>query len=543
MADGRVPLPAGVPERTVRDVLDARAASHPERVALIACSLLAGAEVARTYGELRAQAGRLASALADAGVEKGDRVAIMFDNDGAAEAHLAYHAAHRLGAITVPLNTRSVARELAYVLEVVAPAAIVFAPAFAPLLAGVHAARGDAALLEAGDTPTLGRSLAEALATGADDVAPAPLTEHDDADWIFTSGTTGKPKAVALTHGGSVACGIQAIPLWGLDATSTHQSFAPFFTSTGCHTNLLSALYAGCTLAVEPEFHVVRTIERMQRWGTTSTFLINSVMQLLFDRVGDDALAALELPALRRICHGGQPAGPAYYRRLWTLAQRMGIELTNVYGLTEGGTSGTMLVPEDHPAALERMGSFGLSIGRGTFHPWVEHAVVRADGAPVAEGEIGELLLRGPSTMSRYVDDPEATAAAIDRDCWLHTGDLCTRDAEGYLSFVDRSKQLIRRGGLNISSAEVEGVLMEHPGVAEAAVVPLSNPVLGQDVRGVVVAATEPPPTADELIAFCAVRLADYKVPARIDLVDALPRNAMGRVVKGALTGQAAALT
>lgn len=248
----------------------------------------------------------------------------------------------------------------------------------------------------------------------------------------------------------------------------------------------------------------------------------------------DDALAALELPALRRICHGGQPAGPAYYRRLWALAERIGIELTNVYGLTEGGTSGTMLPPEGHLSALERTGPLGLSIGRTTFHP--EHAVVRGDGVLVADGEVGGLLLRGPSTMARYVADPAATATAVDPAGWLHTGDLCTVDAEGFL------KQLIRRGGLNISSAEVEGVLAEHPGVAEVAVVPLPNPVLGQDVRAVVVPAGRPAPSSAELIAFGAERLADYKVPVRVDLGGELPRNAMGRVIKGALTGQGAAL-
>jgi acyl-CoA synthetase (AMP-forming)/AMP-acid ligase II len=202
-----------------------------------------------------------------------------------------------------------------------------------------------------------------------------------------------------------------------------------------------------------------------------------------------------------------------------------------------------MLRPEDHPEALGRIGPTGISIGRTSFHPWVEHAVLDADGAPVALGEVGELCLRGPSTMSRYVHDPEATAAALMPDGWLRTGDLARLDDAGFVFFVDRSKQLIRRGGLNSSSAEVEGVLLEHPGVAEAAAVPLPNPILGEDVRGVVVAASgAPAPSEAELIAFCAERLADYKVPVRIDLVDALPRNGMNRVMKGMLTGTATPL-
>src|SRR6185312_2321565 len=144
--------------------------------------------------------------------------------------------------------------------------------------------------------------------------------------------------------------------------------------------------------------------------------------------------------------------------------------------------------------------------------------------------------VKGPSTMSRYVDSPAETARAL-RGGWLHTGDSALLDEEGFLFFVDRNKQMIRRGGLNISSAEVEGVLLEHPGVIEVAVVPLPNPVLGSDVRGVVVPA-DPPPSAEELIAFCAERLSDYKVPTQIDFIDALPRNGMNRVMKGVLTGE-----
>jgi acyl-CoA synthetase (AMP-forming)/AMP-acid ligase II len=233
-------LPASVAERTVRDLLDARAASPPRRTALVAPSLVEGGETRLDYGALRDGAARLASALTAAGVASGDRVGILLDNDGAAEAHLSYHASHRLGAINVPLNTRYVARELAYVLEFVAPAAIVHGPSFAPLLDELRGSLGNAALFEVGpDTP-----FAAALASGRADHEPAPPSDDDDAhaDWIFTSGTTGNPKAVALTHGGSVACGIQAVPLWGLDERSVYQSFAPFFTSTGSHTNLLACL-------------------------------------------------------------------------------------------------------------------------------------------------------------------------------------------------------------------------------------------------------------------------------------------------------------
>jgi acyl-CoA synthetase (AMP-forming)/AMP-acid ligase II len=537
----RQPLPASATERTVRDVLDERVRTIPARTALIAQSLVEGAEVSLDYAALREGAGRVAGALAAGGIGKGDRVGILLNNDGAAEAHVAYHASHRLGAINVPLNGRYVARELAYALEFIEPAAVVFGGQFAPLLEELRGSLGDALLLEIADEPRLGQSYAELVGAVTREPEAAPLDEDDDADWIFTSGTTGNPKAVALSHAQSVACGHQAIPVWGLDETSVYQSFAPFFTSTGCHTNLLACLVAGCTYAVEPDFDVRGTLERMRRYRTTSTFLINSVLSLIFDRAGEDALADGDFPALRRICYGAQPGSKEFCRRVWDVAQRMGVELVNVYGLTESGNAGMMLTPDDHPAALERIGPYGLSIGRTTFHPWVEHTILDAVGTPVPAGELGELCMRGPSTMSRYVRDAAATDAVLRHD-WLYTGDICMADEDGFVFFVDRSKQLIRRGGLNISSAEVEGVLTAHPGIAEAAAVPLPNPVLGEDVRGVVVAAVDPPPSEEEVIAFCRERLADYKVPSRIDFVDALPRNGMGRVIKGVLTGKAGSL-
>ncbi len=536
------------PEQTVRELFGKRVAERGRKVALIAPSLLgatpsARAETTLTYAELGERAARMASVLAAAGVGAGDRVGILLDNDGAIEAHVTYHASHLLGAVNVPLNTRYVPRELEYVLGFTEPAAIVFAPGFAERLGSLRAVLGEAALIEASaGSAALGRPLGELLSAAAPLPETTPLDPGQDADWLFTSGTTGNPKAVALTHRGSVACGYQAIGSWGISPNSVYQSFAPFFTSTGSHSNLLACVAAGCAYVVEPEFDVHATLERIERHGTTSTFLINTVLALILERRTPAELAAYDFSALRRVCYGALPSSAAFYRRVWEeIGKGWDVELVNIYGLTEGGTSGIYLSNDDHPRALERIGPYGLSIGRTGFREWVEYTVLDEDDEPVAPNEVGELCMRGPSTMSRYVNNPEATAEAL-RGGWLHTGDSATLDDEGFLFFVDRNKQMIRRGGLNISSAEVEGVLLEHPEVGEVAVVPLPNPVLGSDVRGVVVPApgTEPDPL--ELIAYCADRLADYKVPTQIDFIEALPRNSMNRVMKGVLTGEGGAL-
>jgi acyl-CoA synthetase (AMP-forming)/AMP-acid ligase II len=537
------------PETTVAELLASRVALRGDATALIAPSLLAPDKAGRaestvTYAELRERAARMASVLREAGVGPGDRVGILLDNDGATEAAVTYHASHLLGAINVPLNTRYVARELEYVLGFTEPRAVVFSTSHAARLADLRPALGDAALLEAtADAPALGRPLGELLAAAAPLADPAPLDPDQDADWIFTSGTTGNPKAVALSHRGSVACAYQTVGAWGLDPHSVYQSFAPFFTSTGCHSNPLSCLAAGCAYLIEPEFDVQGTLDRIERHGVTSTFLINSVLTLILERRTREELAAYDFSALRRVCYGAQPASPAFYHRIREeIGRDWGVELVNIYGLTEGGTTGIYLSDADHDEAMKRIGPYGISIGRNGFRDWVEWTVLREDDdTTAAPDEVGELCVKGPSTMTRYVGRPEESERAL-RDGWLHTGDSALLDPDGFLFFVDRNKQMIRRGGLNISSAEVEGVLLEHPGVIEAAVVPLPNPVLGSDVRAVIVPA-DPPPTAADLTAFAAERLADYKVPTQIDFIEALPRNGMNRVMKNVLTGERESLS
>lgn len=536
------PLPADIAARTVPELLDAAVAAAPRRAALIAPSALARTDAERvSWTDLAERARRLAAALQDRGVGAGDRVAIMFANDGATEAHVAYHAAHHLAAIAVPVNTRYVARELRYVLAFTQPRAVVFDSAFSAVVDAALSSGERPLLFETAARPALGEALLRALEKAESGRPRARLAEEDEADWIFTSGTTGEPKAVALTHANSVACGHQAMNLWGLGADSTYQSSAPFFTSTGCHTNLLSCLAAACTYVVEPDFDVELTMRRAVQHGTTSIFIVSSLLALMFHRLDDTELRALETGALRRLCYGGQSMGKPFYERMREVFGPPGhdLELVHLYGLTEGGTCGLSLEPELHEEAVDRRcGSFGLTVGRSGFNAWVEHRVTAEDGADVAPGGVGEIRLRAPSVMARYVGHEAATADALD-DGWLRTGDMATIDDEGFVFFVDRSKQMIRRGGLNISSAEVEGVVCEHPAVAEAAAVPRPNDVLGQDVHVVAVLKPGTEATQHELIRHCRELLADYKVPTSVAFAAALPRNAMGRVLKSTLADTA----
>jgi acyl-CoA synthetase (AMP-forming)/AMP-acid ligase II len=534
-ANGFPALPDSVRERTVAQMLERAAGAAPDRTALIGRSLLSGEEIALSYAELADRSRRLATVLRAHGVVTGDRVAIFVGNDGAIEAHTTYHAAHHLGAIAVPINTFYVARELEYAFRFVEPTVIVFASQFAEVVDGALGGGERPGLLEVGPAPQLGESWGALLDATTEHAPTGDVDENDDADWIFTSGTTGHPKAVALTEANCVACGHEATHVWALDETSIYQNSSPFFTSTGCHTNLLACLAAGCTLVVDPEVDAQAILDRAVRNGTTSMFVLTAILAILFRRLDDGRLSSMEIPTLKRLFYGGQTMPRSFHERLeQQFAEKGGVELGIVYGLTEGGTSGVMLDPHDHAEAVRRHGRYGLSIGRSDWNDWVEHRIVGPDGEETAPGEMGEIWLRAPSVMSRYVADEEATAKAL-AGGWLHTGDMAIVDEDGFIYYVDRSKSMIRRGGMNIAAAEIEAVILDHPAVAEAAAIGKPNPVLGEDVHLVVVLGAGQDASPEQLMEFCRGHLADYKIPRSVSFTEALPRNAMGKVARGEL--------
>lgn len=533
------PLPPTIAARTVPQLLESARLEAPGTTALIGHSLLSAGQVELSYAELAERSRRLAAALEDRGVGRGDRVCILFANDGGVDAHVCYHAVHHLAAVNVPVNTRFVARELREVIGFAAPAAIVFAGEFAALVEEVVDRDAAPVLVEAAEKPRLGESL-DALIGQASETRPAAeLSEDDDADWVFTSGTTGSPKAIVLTHGSAVACGHEALGVWGLAPGSVMQCFAPFFTSTGCHTALLPSLVARATYVVEADPMAGHTVERLVTHRSTTLYVLTNLLAMIYRKAEAELIEALDAGHLKRLCYGGQVMPKAFHEKVHRMfAEERGIEIVSLYGLSEGGPCGLMVDPEDHAEAVRRIGAYGLPIGRRGFNDWVEYRVVADSGEEVPAGEPGEILFRAPSVMSRYAGDAEATEATL-AGGWLHTGDLVLRDDAGFVFFVGRRKHMIRRGGLNISGAEVEGVLLGHPSVAEAVVVPRPNPVLGEDVHAVVVLAAGQQASEEEILEHCRAELAAFKVPYSLAFVSELPRNANDRVVRAELPPEA----
>lgn len=525
-AAARTPLPDSVTTRTVPELLAACVAEVPNRTALVADSALAGGEASLTYAELAAQAARLAGGLAALGLSRGERLGMLISNDSSLEGHIAVHAAHRLGAIVVPVNVRSVAAEVLWCLRAAGCSALLYESAQAEKAAVVAAEVPGLATLPLLPRPGAATGWAE---LASHDPAEQVMLEPDDgANWVFTSGTTGYPKIVAHSHRNCVACGIQVAEAWDLHPGDVYLNSHPFFTASGTNTDLMASLWARCTHVVEPRFSPAGTLERVRRFEATNVFWMTPALTLIFD---SGELDGADLGSVRRVLYGGQAMPPEFHLDVDDrLARRYGIELVHMIGQSEAGPSGTILDPELH---RERPGAVG---NRGFSRELTEYALFDADGAPVGPGGEGELCFRTPSMMQRYVGAPEASAEAF-RDGWLRTGDLCRYDGDGFLYFVDRLKDVIRRGGINIASAEIERVLRECSDVEDVAAVPHPHDVLGEVVKAVVVRRSGSEIDAEALTAFAAERLADFKVPRVVEFIDELPRNDMGKVQKARLRG------
>ncbi|MEI6640871.1 MAG: AMP-binding protein [Novosphingobium sp.] len=489
------------------DLLRRHAAETPE------APCLAQGDVLLTFAELDARSDRLAHSLQAAGVGRGDRVAVL-DKSGIATFEL-FFACAKLAAILMPLNWRLAAGEVADILADGAPKLVFVAPE----LTGLLEEAGDIAalLLEDGSAPR---------ACGADTAPLPPCHAPDDPVLLlYTSGTTGKPKGVVITHGSHAWNGRIASEVWGFTAQSVNLVASPLFHIGGMGYGMMAMAQGGLTVLMQPS-EPGAVLATMARHGVTHAFFVPTVIQRLVEHVEETGLAP---PRLQLMVYGAAPIAEDLLRR--ALAA-FGCGFSHAYGMTE--TSGTIvsLAPEYHdpdgpnPARLR-------SCGRP--FPWVELALFDpATGARVAPGEVGEVRIRSAMNMQGYWNKPAETAATVTADGWLCTGDAAIADEEGFLTIHDRYKDMIVSGGENIYPAELENVLAAHPAVAEVAVIGTAHPQWGETPRAYVVPRGVVPGEA-ELIQYTRMRLARYKCPTSVVFVPTLPRNATGKLNKGEL--------
>jgi len=466
-----------------------------------------------SYEDLVQTSGRYARTLTESGIRKGDRVAVQVDKSP--EALFLYLACLRAGFIYLPLNTAYLEDELDYFLGDAEPAAVVCAPARQATMETLAARHGVAQVLTLDGQG--GGSLSERAAGRDAAFDIVPCSADDVAVILYTSGTTGRPKGAMITHGNLAANGTALHQAWGFGPDDVLLHALPIFHIHGlfvaCHCVLLN----GTGMLFIPKFDVA-TVRRLLPRATVMMGVPTFYTRLL----ADTDFGREDCRHMRLFTSG---SAPLLEQTFEAFEQRTGHTILERYGMTETGMN------TSNPLHGERLaGTVGLPL------PGVSVRITDDDDQPVADGTVGQLQVKGNNVFKGYWRLPEKTAEEFTADGWFRTGDQARRDANGYLSIVGRSKDMVITGGYNVYPKEVESVIDDLDGVLESAVIGLPHADFGEMVTAVVVPQTGGPPLDEQqIIRTLKTRLAGYKVPKRVFFIDALPRNTMGKVQKNML--------
>ena len=477
-----------------------------------------------SYADAGAAACRLARAIVAADVRPGERVALLAQN--CLEYPLCYYGASLAGATLVPLNARLAPPELARLLADCEATLVIAGQEF---IASID--RAAAALPALRQRIVIGAEAAgwQSFAAWIAAQPPEPPAVHvsDDFDLyqLYTSGTTGRPRGAVLSQG-AVAQNLAQIQIGlGLQRGERSLVVAPLFHAAAVYTTF-ATVQAGGSLVIHEAFDPLRTLRSLREDGISfATLVASMLLACLNSACGQPA----SFPDLRLILYGASPIATETLRRAVAF---FGCDFVQAYGMTEATVAVSFLSPADHLHALRERPELMLSAGRAV--AGTEIRVVDAAGQTLPPGATGEIVVRGPQLMRGYWRLPEATAAVL-RSGWLYSGDAGTLDTEGYLYVQDRVKDMIVSGGENVYPREVEDALMQHPAVADAAVIGVPDARWGETVKAILVcqdgiAVDEALPEA--IVAFCRERLAGYKLPRSVEFVTALPRNPSGKVLK-----------
>jgi acyl-CoA synthetase (AMP-forming)/AMP-acid ligase II len=503
----------------IADLVRSAAAEHGDHPAVSGD----GPEIG--YAELGERVAAAATATVESGVGLGDRVAIWAPNS--ASWIVAALGAVTAGAVLVPLNTRFKGAEAGDIVRR-SRAQLLFTVRgfldidYLDLLAGEHLPDLRQVVLLAGEAAG-GAVAFPDWASGHTRSRALPRLGPDAVgDLIYTSGTTGRPTGVPTTHGQSLRVFDVWAQLAGLRAGDRYLVVNPFFHTFGYKAGVLACLMRGATLVPEPVFEAGRVMQRIERERITVLPGPPTLYSTILDH---PRRGSADLSSLRLAVTGAAVVPVELVRRMHA---ELGFDtVITAYGLTEATGTVTMCRPGDDDEVVAR------TSGRAI--PDTEVRVVAADGTPLPAGERGEVQTRGYHVMAGYFEDPEATAAVLDADGWLRTGDIGVLDPAGNLTIVDRSKDMFVVGGFNAYPAEIEQVLAGHPSVAEVAVIGVPDERLGEVGAAFVVARPGVPWDGDALLGWARERLANFKVPRSVELLPALPRTASGKVAKHAL--------
>jgi O-succinylbenzoate-CoA ligase len=476
-----------------------------------------------TFAQLNERSNQLANAMLDQGVKKGDRVAILQMNSVSFVA--AFFGLAKIGAVVVPLNWRLVADELEFILKDSGSTVLLYDADFAEIVNELHT-RGQRTdvktwVIDGAITAELAFSLQHNdIVGGASDVEPAIAAEEDDPLYImYTSGTTGLPKGVVHTHNTAMWASISSAASFAFQQDDRYLLSLPLF-HVGALLPMTNAVYTGITCVVMKAFDPVRTWELIEQEKITTLLavpaMLNAMLQVLEQGKYDYTSV--------RWCMSG--AAPVPVTLIETYSQ-LGIDILQVYGLTESGGPACLLGAED---AIRKVGS----TGKAFFHTSVR--IVDQQMKDVLPNEPGEVIVKGKHIMKEYWNRPDATEESI-VDGWLRTGDIADVDEEGFVYIRDRVKDMIISGGENIYPAEIENVLLGHDQVTDVAVIGQPSDKWGESPFVVAVRASEEL-TEGILLDFCRGKLAPFKLPRGVAFVDEIPRNPTGKVLKRILRDQ-----
>ena len=493
----------------------------PERTALV-CG-----DQSITYMEMAQRVNRLANALQARGVQRGTKVAVMAMNGP--QYVETYYACAKIGAVFVPLNYRAKREETVHMLNNSAASLLFVGSRYIdlveslkpelPLVKDFVCIEGAAAGMPGYD---------DLLAAGSDDESYVEIDEQDATVLMYTSGTTALPKGVVLTY---LTLSVYVVntmsPANPEEAPEVTLLSVPLYHVAGL-TAIMSSIWGGRTLAILPQFEPRLWLEAVHNEHVTHSFVVPTMLKRIMDQPDFDKY---DLSSLQLITYG---AAPMPYEVVRRAVEVFKCGLMNAYGQTESTSTMTYLGPDDHriegtEAEKEKKLKRLRSVGRPMDD--VQIAIMDAHGNALPAGEEGEICVSGARIMREYHGQAEATNAAI-RDGWLRTGDVGYLDEDNYLFITGRTKDLIIRGGENISPGEIESCLEDHPKVAEAAVIGVPDLEWGERVMALVVLRPGESLTGEELIQHCKGRLASFKSPEDVAFVDELPRNPLGKVLK-----------
>jgi crotonobetaine/carnitine-CoA ligase len=498
----------------IRDFLELRVMQTPEKV------FLHFNEDRRSYREFDERVNQAANAFLELGIAKGDRVCLMLPN--CPEFLFTWFGLNKIGAVMVPINTAFKEEEAGFIVNHCEASGIVVSNEGRAI--AEHIKNKAPHLKWVGVTGREGTYPAICMGALWDkqstSLRKANLDEQDICTIIYTSGTTGLPKGVMHTHRSYVLCGEAMIVRAGLTPEDKLMVILPLFHANAQFYSVFGSLAAGAGLIILPRFSAERFWKQAKEYGATQFCFIGAIGRILVSRSPEEFDARHQI----RVANGGHIPEDV----LDGLSRRFGIpHVIDGYGLTE-----CPCVCQNPINGIKKAGSIGLPAKH--LDPKMEFTVMRVVNEydrEVPVGAIGELILKSPIMMKGYFRDEVLTEEAM-RGGWFHTGDYCYQDESGYFYFVDRKKDIIRRKGENISSAEVENVLNSHPQILESAVIAVPSALSEDEVKAFVVVKGGGPVSPEEIIGWCAERLAVFKLPRFIEFREDLPKNASGRIAK-----------